>query len=169
MRSPRLFACALLLGACTRPSTPARPAPADVVAPQVDRPAPDVPPPPPPVSTLTAPVSGASTDPPLRALDPTMAVPRWQGEGTASITVPREDGPVEGTLQAGDLTLRVRGYRAGETLRAQLEPASVDVDGGAWVWRGLLDARVEGGALRGTWSVSALGGRYARAGTLGAR
>ncbi|MEZ4392137.1 MAG: hypothetical protein R3A48_13660 [Polyangiales bacterium] len=169
MSAATRLACALLLGACTRSSPPARPAPVDVVAPQVDRPAPDVPPPPPPVETLTAPVSGASTDPPLRALDPTMAVPRWQGEGTASITVPRADGPVEGTLQAGDLTLRVRGYRSGETLRAQLEPASVDVDGGAWVWRGMLDARVAAGALRGTWSVSALGGRFARAGTLGAR
>lgn len=170
MRPARL-ACALLLAACDRAPTSAQRA-SDVVAAQDDRVTPrDLPPPPPAALTLTAAVAGASSDPPLRALDPTMAVPRWQAQGTATLTVPPADGAVEGALTAGDLSLRVRGFRRGDTVLAQLDPAGVDADAGEdpSVWRGLLDARIEGGALRGTWTVSAQGGRFARTGTLGAR
>lgn len=168
--SSRVLALCLALAACSRP--PERPSPADatdVPAPQAvrafDAPARDAPP---ARTTLRAPVTGSSADPPLREFDPAMAVPPWSGRGELTLSLPPADGEVSGALRAGDLSLRVRGFRAGGSVRGALEPESVD-DAGAFVWRGMLDARVEGGALRGTWSASAHGGRYARAGTVGAR
>lgn len=161
-----LTLCLIALG-CSRGRAPAPVTASDVPAAQEDRVIPrDVPPPPPARSTLQATVEGASTDPPLRALDPTMAVPRWQGQGVATLDVPSADGAVQGSLRAGDMTLRVRGFRAGSTLRAVLEPEATSADGGAMVWRGGLDATLTGSALRGTWAVSAEGGRFARGGTL---
>ncbi|MFO0626219.1 MAG: hypothetical protein U0325_11440 [Polyangiales bacterium] len=162
-----LLACEKAPATAPRPSTPeAR----DVPAAQGVRATPDVPAPAaaPARAAMRATVEGASADPPLREFDRAFPVPRWSGQGALALDVPSGDGPVEGTLNVGDLALRVRGYRSGETLRGALEPASVD-DGGVWVWRGLLDARIAGDALRGTWSVSAHGGRYARAGTVGPR
>lgn len=174
-RAALLSLCAAL-SACARPSD--RPAPAPSPAPIASdvtaargvrdaggaaRPGPSAAP-----ATVRAAVTGASADPPLREFDRTLPVPRWSGQGELSLTLPAGDGPVAGTLRAGDLSLRVRGFRAGDTVRGSLEPESVD-DGGAFVWRGMLDLRAEGGALRGTWSVSAHGGRFARAGVVGGR
>lgn len=166
----RAVFAALLAVACERgPSpSPAAATRADVPA-AAPAPPPDVPPPPPANRTLSAPTQGAASDPPLRAYDPTMAVPRWQGQGTVELTLPPRDGAVTGTLRAGDLVLRVRGFRAGDAVRATLEPEAVDVDAAVSVWRGLLELTVQGDALRGAWSVSAEGGRLARAGTVGAR
>jgi hypothetical protein len=167
-----VLALCLALLACEKAPAPASTTPAaearDVPAAQGVRSTPDVPPPAPARAAMRATVAGASADPPLREFDRAMPVPTWSGQGALALEVPSGDGPVEGTLNAGDLALRVRGYRSGDTVRGALEPTSVD-DGGAWVWRGLLDARIEGAALRGTWSVSAHGGRYARAGTVGPR
>lgn len=158
----------LLAIGCERAAPPAPTAPAADVPVAPVAPA-DVPPPPPARRTLTAHARGASTDPPLREFDPRMEVPRWAGEGTLEVVLPSGDGPVSGALRAGDLSLRVRGFRAGERVRGTLEPEAVDVDAGAPVWRGTLDLTLAGDSLSGAWTASAEAGRLARAGTVGPR
>lgn len=163
------LATLLFLTACNRGPTEA-PAPADRPVPQRDVITERAPVVPPPTAerALRVPVRGAAADPPLRALDPTMEVPRWQGEGELGLQLPASgEGPVRGSLRAGDLSLRVRGFVTGETLRATLEPEAIDADAAVPVWRGLLECTLRAGTLTGTWSLSAEGGRLARAGTVG--
>lgn len=141
-------------------------APADV-APAA--PAAPTPPPVPAVRTLRGTFTGRGVDPPLRAFDPTMAVDPWRGEGALTLELPREDGVVSGTMRAEGMAFVVRGWRAGGTVRATLEADTIGDGGSANVWRGLLDARLEGDALTGTWQASAEAGRRTRGGTVTAR
>lgn len=173
----RAWCVVLLMAAmgCKREApTPAPGAPSAAPAATADAapaaaPAPPAAPPVPAVRTLRGTFTGRGVDPPLRAFDPTMAVDPWQGEGALTLELPREDGVVSGTMRAEGMAFVVRGWRAGETVRATLEPEAVGDAGSADVWRGLLDARLAGDALTGTWQASAEAGRRTRGGTVTAR
>jgi hypothetical protein len=149
------------------------PAPATAAPPSAAAPATAAPPsaaaPATAARTLQGTFTGRGVDPPLRALDPTMAVDPWQGEGVFTLTLPREDGAVSGTMRAEGMALVVRGWRAGDTVRATLEPEATGDAGLADVWRGLLDARLAQDALTGTWRASAEAGRRTRGGAVTAR
>jgi hypothetical protein len=151
------------------PGAPAAAPAAPADAAQAAAPAAPAPAPVPAVRTLRGTFTGRGVDAPLRAFDPTMAVDPWQGEGALTLELPREDGAVTGTMRATGMAFVVRGWRAGDTVRATLEPEAAGDAGSADVWRGLLDARLAGDALTGTWRASAEAGRRTRGGTVTAR